>query len=134
MLPLAFGIRFAETPTTNAAENVRIGTALRNAFCERDFWSLSLGFFVCGFQVVFIAIHLPTFLADEGIGRGVATTALALIGLVNIAGTYYASVWGRRRSKPHFLIWIDFARAAAIAAFVLLTVSAHCVEIDVPKL
>ena len=123
MLPLAFGIRFAEAPTTNAAENVGFGTALRDALCERDFWLLSLGFFACGFQVVFIAVHLPAFLADEGTGSGVATTALALIGLVNIAGTYYAGLWGGTRSKPHLLVWIYFARAAAIAAFVLLPVS-----------
>ncbi len=85
---------------------------------------MSLGFFVCGFQVVFIALHLPAFLADEGLDVSVATTVLALIGLVNIAGTYYAGLWGGRRRKPMLLSWIYVGRALAIAAFVLLPISA----------
>jgi len=87
MFPLAFGIRTAPAPVANAVEDVSFSKALRDAFGQRDFWLLSLGFFACGFQVVFIAVHLPAFLADEGVGSGVATVVLALIGLVNIAGT-----------------------------------------------
>lgn len=98
--------------------------ALRDAFGQRDFWLLSLGFFACGFQVVFIAVHLPAFLADEGIGAGVATIVLALIGLVNIAGTYYAGLWGGRHRKPMLLSWIYLGRAVAIAAFILLPITA----------
>jgi MFS family permease len=99
------------------------GAALRQALGARDFWLLSLGFFVCGFQVVFIAVHLPAFLADEGLGAGVATAVLALIGLVNVAGTYCAGLWGGRRSKPALLAWIYLGRAVAIAAFVALPVT-----------
>jgi len=124
MFPLAFGIRNAPAPIASADEDVSFGQALRDAFGQRDFWLLSLGFFACGFQVVFIAVHLPAFLADEGLGSGVATTVLALIGLVNIAGTYYAGLWGGRHRKPMLLSWIYLGRAAAIAAFVLLPVTA----------
>ena len=124
MFPLAFGIRNAAAPIASADEDVSFGQALRDAFGQRDFWLLSLGFFACGFQVVFIAVHLPAFLADEGLGSGVATTVLALIGLVNIAGTYYAGRWGGRHRKPMLLSWIYLGRAAAIAAFVLLPVTA----------
>jgi MFS family permease len=124
MLPLAFGIRNAPAPVASTTEDVSFGQALRDAFGQRDFWLLSLGFFACGFQVVFIAVHLPAFLADEGVGSGVATTVLALIGLVNIAGTYYAGLWGGRLRKPMLLSWIYLGRAAAIAAFVLLPVTA----------
>lgn len=124
MLPLAFGIRFAPAPITSTDEDVSSGQALRDAFGTRDFWLLSLGFFACGFQVVFIAVHLPAFLADEGLGAGVATTVLALIGLVNIAGTYMAGLWGGRMRKPMLLSWIYLGRAAVIAAFVLLPVTA----------
>lgn len=124
MFPLAFGIRNAAAPIASADEDVSFGQALRDAFGQRDFWLLSLGFFACGFQVVFIAVHLPAFLADEGLGSGVATTVLALIGLVNIAGTYYAGLWGGRHRKPMLLSWIYLGRAAAIAAFVLLPVTA----------
>ena len=124
MFTLAIGIRNAPAPIASTDEDVSFGQALRDAFGQRDFWLLSLGFFACGFQVVFIAVHLPAFLADEGVGSGVATLVLALIGLVNIAGTYYAGLWGGRHRKPMLLSWIYLGRAAAIAAFVLLPVTA----------
>lgn len=124
MVPLAFGIRSVPAPIASATEDVSFTRALRDAFGQRDFWLLSLGFFACGFQVVFIAVHLPAFLADEGVGNGVATLVLALIGLVNIAGTYYSGLWGGRHRKPMLLSWIYLGRALAIAAFVMLPVSA----------
>ena len=123
MFPLAFGIRKAQAPVLSTGEDVSFTQALRDAFGTRDFWLLSLGFFVCGFQVVFIAVHLPVFLADEGIVSGVAMTVLALIGLVNIAGTYYAGLWGGRHRKPMLLSWIYLGRAVVISAFVLLPVT-----------
>jgi MFS family permease len=123
MFPLAFGIRSASPSTFFAEEDVSFTQALRDAFGLRDFWLLSLGFFACGFQVVFIAVHLPAFLMDKGVGDGVAMTVLALIGLVNIAGTYYAGLWGGRHSKPMLLTWIYLGRAAVISAFVLLPIT-----------
>ena len=123
MLPLAFGIRSASTPTSSVLENVSFTQALRDAFETRDFWLLSLGFFTCGFQVVFIAVHLPAFLADQGVGNGVSTSVLALIGLVNIAGTYYAGLWGGIYSKPMLLTMIYLGRAIVIGLFVLLPIT-----------
>lgn len=123
MFPLAFGIRSASPSTFFAEEDVSFTQALRDAFGLRDFWLLSLGFFACGFQVVFIAVHLPAFLMDKGVGDGVAMTVLALIGLVNIAGTYYAGLWGGRHSKPMLLTWIYLGRAVVISAFVLLPIT-----------
>lgn len=118
LLERGFAGASAPAPTDLSA-----GQALREALGHRGFWLLSLGFFVCGFQVVFIAVHLPAFLADEGLPTSVATTVLALIGLVNVAGTYYAGLWGGRCSKPRLLVWIYLGRAAAIALFVLLPVT-----------
>ncbi len=123
IVPLSFGLMERDRAAT-VQVGPGAGAALRGALGSRDFWLLSLGFFACGFQVVFIATHLPAFLADEGVGAGVASTVLALIGLVNIAGTYYAGLWGGRRRKPMLLTWIYLARALAIAAFVLLPVTA----------
>jgi MFS family permease len=123
MLPLALGIRNMPAKPASVEEDVTFSRALRDAFGTRDFWLLSLGFFACGFQVVFIAVHLPASLADEGLGNGVAMTVLALIGLVNIAGTYYAGLWGGRHRKPMLLSWIYLGRAVVIAAFVLLPVT-----------
>lgn len=99
------------------------GEALAEALHNRDFWLLSLGFFVCSFQVVFIAVHLPAYLADEGLPPKVATIVLALIGLVNIAGTYFAGLWGGIYRKPRMLVWIYLGRAVAIAAFIFLPVT-----------
>ncbi len=126
MVPLAFGLgEHRDRSTASAAVSQSAAAALREAFAMRDFWLLSLGFFACGFQVVFIATHLPAFLADEGIGAGVATIVLALIGLVNIAGTYYAGLWGGTRSKPLLLSGLYLGRAVAIAAFVMLPVTEY---------
>jgi len=123
MFPLALSLR--EPPHPRSVVPVQgAGAALREALAMRDFWLLSLGFFACGFQVVFIAVHLPAYLADKGLDAGVAVVVLALIGLVNIVGTWLAGLWGGRRRKPMLLSWIYLGRAAAIAGFVLLPVSA----------
>jgi MFS family permease len=103
---------------------VSAGAAVRTALAHRGFQLLALGFFVCGFQVVFIATHVPAFLADKGLPVEVGSTVLALIGLFNIAGTYYAGLWGGRHRKPMLLAWLYLARAAIIAAFAFLPVSA----------
>ena len=123
MFFMAFGIGSASPSTTFVAEDVSFMQVLQDAFGMRDFWLLSLGFFACGFQVVFIAVHLPAFLADKGVGNAVAMTVLALIGLVNIAGTYYAGLWGGKHRKPMLLTWIYLGRAATISIFVLFPVT-----------
>jgi MFS family permease len=99
------------------------GQALREAFRHRGFRLLAFGFFVCGFQVVFIITHLPAFLVDRGLSLSVGTNALALVGLANVAGAYLAGVWGGRVSKPALLAAIYAGRAVVIAAFVWLPIS-----------
>jgi len=124
MMPLALGMSEKSRPEDLSTPATTALQALGEALSMRDFWLLSSGFFVCGFQVVFIAVHLPAYLADGGVNAVVATSVLALIGLVNIAGTYIAGLWGGRARKPMLLSWIYLARAAVIAAFVMLPVSA----------
>ena len=124
ILPLAFGMKEAAQPESPGARQTTAREALAEAFAARDFWLLAFGFFACGFQVVFIAVHLPALLADKGIDASVATTVLALIGLFNVAGTYYAGLWGGTRSKPMMLFWVYLCRAAVIAAFVIIPASA----------
>ncbi|GJD47810.1 L-lactate transporter [Methylobacterium crusticola] len=125
IVPLSYPLleRTGSSPSMPAPNGQTIGEALREALGHMGFWLLSLGFFVCGFQVVFIAVHLPAFLADKGLPTSVATTVLALIGLVNVAGTYYAGLWGGRYSKPRLLVWIYLGRAVSIALFVLLPIT-----------
>lgn len=103
------------------------GEAMREALTHRGYLLLSIGFFVCGFQVVFVGIHLPAYLADRGMAPHVAVTALALIGLFNILGTYTAGWLGSRMPKRYILSIIYFGRAVVIMAFILLPLSAASV-------
>ncbi len=118
IIPLAFGLH--EPPkATSSGPKQSIMAALREAFAYPSFRLLMLGYFVCGFQVVFIGVHLPSYLKDQGLAPGVATTALALIGLFNVFGTYTAGSLGQRLAKRYILAAIYALRAVAIVAFVL---------------
>ncbi|MCY1160340.1 oxalate/formate antiporter family transporter [compost metagenome] len=94
---------------------------------HQPFWFLALGFFVCGFQVVFIGIHLPGYLIDHGFNATTGTIFLALVGLFNIVGTYSAGWLGGKYSKPHLLMWLYGLRGIAIIAFLLSPLSAWTV-------
>ena len=100
------------------------GQAMSEALGHRGYILLTTGFFICGFQVVFIAVHLPAYLADKGLPADVAVTALALIGLFNIVGTYFAGWLGGRVPKKYILSTNYFARAVVIALFFWLPVTA----------
>jgi predicted MFS family arabinose efflux permease len=81
------------------------------------------GYFVCGFQVVFIGVHLPSFLKDQGMSPQLASTALALIGLFNIFGTYAAGSLGQVVAKHKILSGIYLARGIIIAIFISLPIT-----------
>lgn len=93
---------------------------MREAFRYPSFQLLTAGYFVCGFQVVLIGVHLPSYLKDHGMAPQVAGYALALIGLFNVFGTYASGVLGQRLRKAHILAFIYLARAIAISAFLLV--------------
>ncbi|MBL8329849.1 MAG: MFS transporter [Rubrivivax sp.] len=94
-----------------------IGAALREAFAYPSFLLLMAGYFVCGFQVVFIGVHMPSYLKDQGLSPQVATVSLALIGLFNVFGTYAAGTLGQHFAKRHILAVIYLARSLAIVLF-----------------
>jgi predicted MFS family arabinose efflux permease len=119
IMPLAFGLREPKGAAPGGHRQ-SVGSALREAFGYRSFLLLMAGYFVCGFQVVFIGVHMPSFLKDEGLAPGVATIALALIGLFNIFGTYGAGVLGQRLAKRHILAAIYLLRAVVIVVFISL--------------
>ena len=100
-----------------------VGAAIREAFSSPSFRWLTAGYFVCGFQVVFIGVHLPSYLRDHGLPAHVATTALMLIGLFNVVGTYLAGSLGGRIPKRTILSAIYAARALVILAFVTAPVT-----------
>jgi predicted MFS family arabinose efflux permease len=122
ILPLAFGLR-EPPPAASSGPRQSIGAALREAFAYPSFRWLMAGYFVCGFHLVFIGVHMPSYLKDKGLGPEVATVALMLIGLFNVFGTYGAGMLGQRFPKRHILSGIYLTRSLAIAAFVLLPLS-----------
>lgn len=101
--------------------------AVGEAFTHRGYVLLTVGFFVCGFQVVFVGVHLPAYLADRGMPPHVAVTALALVGLFNIIGTYISGWLGGRMRKKYILSFIYFGRAIVFAVFVTMPLSAASV-------
>ncbi len=117
IVPLAGMIKDHPLPVVGHEQTLR--EALREACGHSGFWLLSLGFFVCGFQVVFIGVHLPAYLVDQHLPAVVGTTVLALVGLFNVFGTYFAGWLGGRMSKPRLLSALYLARAVVIAAFVM---------------
>jgi MFS family permease len=120
IIPLSFGLReqrSAFAPAAGASQSV--GGALREAFGYGSFRLLTAGYFVCGFQVVFIGVHLPSYLKDHGLSPGVATTALALVGLFNVIGTYTAGELGQRFPRRYILSAIYLLRSVCITLFLL---------------
>lgn len=124
IMPLALGLRepgFAGGGMPKREQS--IVQALREAFKYRSFQLLMAGYFVCGFQVVFIGVHMPSYLKDNGLSPQVASYALALIGLFNVIGTYAAGALGQRMPKRYILAFIYLARAVAISIFLLVPLS-----------
>ena len=114
----------AASPRAPGEPEWALGTALAHASRHPHYWLLNGGFFVCGFHIAFVGTHLPAYLVDRGIPAAIGAWALALIGLFNIAGSYLFGVWGGKRSRPMLLAGLYAARAFAIAAFIMLPLSA----------
>jgi MFS family permease len=100
-----------------------IRQALVEARHHSGFLYLTAGFFVCGWHVAFIAVHLPAYLADGGISTEVAAWCLALIGLCNVIGSYTAGVLGGRLSKKYCLSVLYLTRSVVILAFITVPLS-----------
>jgi len=124
MVPLAWGLHepaLAGSFTMRREQSIL--QALGEAFKYPSFQLLMAGYFVCGFQVVFIGVHMPSYLRDKGLSPQVASYALALIGLFNVFGTYAAGVLGQRMQKKNILAFIYLARAFAISTFLIVPLS-----------
>jgi MFS family permease len=124
MAPLAAVL--AEPNRSGAAQHHHqpIRDAIAEAAAHKGFWLLTFGYFVCGFQVVFIGVHLPAYLADHGLPGNVGVTCLALIGFFNIIGTYGAGWLGQHHSKKHLLAFIYVARSVIIVIFLATPLTA----------
>ncbi len=111
----------AKAGLTSTAESAR--QAIGQAFGYKSFWLLLLGFFVCGFQLAFITVHLPPYLSDLGLTASTASWAIAMVGLFNVIGGYSAGIACGRYSRKFLLSWIYFLRGLATIAFLLLPIS-----------
>ena len=119
ILPMALLLRESTAVTRSAGggSDQSVRAALREAFSNRSFQLVTAGYFVCGFQLIFIGLHLPSYLKDQGMSPGVATTALAIVGLFNVVGTYAAGTLGQRLPKRYILSAIYGLRSLVIALF-----------------
>ena len=120
LVPLAYGLGERKIVP---GMNQTIGQAVREASGHSGFWFLTAGFFVCGFQVTFVAVHLPAFIADKGLPAWLGAASLSLIGLFNIAGTLIAGWLGGRYRKKYVLSLLYLLRSLAFVLFLIAPVS-----------
>jgi predicted MFS family arabinose efflux permease len=132
LIPLAWGLRddpqaLRDEATARNIQNPELkqtaAQALREALTHPSYLLLTGGYFVCGFQLAFIGVHLPSYLKDHQLDPSVATTALALIGLFNVIGTYVAGALGQKWRKTWILSAIYTLRSAVMVAFILTPIS-----------
>jgi len=118
---------FAQPGTSNkqtAGEtSLTMPQAIGKAFGHNSYLLLVAGFFVCGFQLAFVTVHLPPDLASKGITKEFAGFAMGFIGLFNVIGAYSAGVLGGKREKRLPLASIYLLRSVVITAFILLPVT-----------
>lgn len=124
LLALALrGDRVAQAQAQGSATASSMGEALRQASSHRSYWLLIAGFFVCGFQLSFITVHLPPYLNDLGISGRTAAWALGLIGAFNILGSYLGGVLSATMPRRVILAGIYALRAVVTTVFLLVPIS-----------
>ncbi|MGB5705262.1 MAG: MFS transporter [Arenicellales bacterium] len=120
MIPLALILPSDPNVSTEAFSNQTMAEALREAGKHSGYVLLTLGFFVCGFHVAFITVHFPAYIRDLGLDPAIGAWSIALIGLMNIIGSFLSGMAGQRFSKKVSLSTIYFARALTILGLLLL--------------
>jgi MFS family permease len=120
IVPLAAGL--VGKPTHTGPQQT-VSAALAEVARDKSFHLLFWGYFVCGFQVVFIAVHFPSFLMDKGLPANLGMQAIALVGLFNILGSFLAGWLGGRYAKKYLLSAIYISRSVLISVFLLLPIT-----------
>ena len=116
--------RSADAPVAGAPAQQSVTQALSEALGHRSYVLLVLGFFTCGFQIFFIAVHLPAYVVDRGLPAWVGGWTIAVIGLFNIVGAITAGWLSASMPKRYILSFIYFGRAVAILIYIMLPPSA----------
>jgi len=123
IIPLSLAL-VGDPSAGGGARQQSIGEALREAMGEKGFHLLFWGYFVCGFHIAMLTVHLPAYVSDAGLSAAHGMTALALIGLFNVIGTFGAGWLGGRFSKKYLLSTIYAVRGLLIALLILLPLMA----------
>ena len=123
IVPLALALRGRSDESAHAVKPQSLGEALHEAGRHRSYWLLVAGFFVCGFHVAFIQVHMPAYIKDLGLPASLGAWAIGFVGLFNVIGAYGAGVLAGKRSRKRILSAIYFGRAVVIAIFVLTPAS-----------
>ena len=121
-VPLAMGLGPRVGPEPGAAR-LGLGASLAEAARDRSFVLLTVGFFVCGFQLAFIMVHLPPYLGDKGMAPWLGAAALTLVGICNIAGTLACGWLGQRFEKRLVLTGLYLTRTVLLVGFLLAPLS-----------
>jgi predicted MFS family arabinose efflux permease len=122
-IPCALPMRDHARTTAALGPEHTLTAALKEAFRHRGFWLLNIGFLACGFQLAFIAMHLPAYLFDRGLQAKDAVAGLAIIALTNVAGTYFCGLYGGLYRRKYLLCVLYLVRSLAMALFVLFPLS-----------
>lgn len=120
LLPLAWPLGGKPETTAGLVRQQTVREALAEAARHPSYWYLIAGFFVCGFHVAFIMVHLPAFAIDQGLPNWVGPFALSVVGIANIIGTYIAGQSGRFIEKRRGLSLIYFGRSVIFLGFLFL--------------
>jgi len=123
MVPLAAALAGRADPAANAEKPQGFGDALREAASHSGYLYLNAGFFVCGFHLAFVGVHLPAFLADEGFSPWLATAALTIVGMTNIIGVYGFGVLGGHYPKKIVLSCLYLGRAFVFFLFIVIPIT-----------
>ena len=128
IIPLASALSGRNPQSTPAGQAEQsVGGALADAGRDMSFHLLFWGYFTCGFQVVFIGLHLPSYVVDQGLSPTLGASAIAVVGLFNIIGSFTSGWLGGRYSKKYLLSGLYLARSLVIAAFVFMPLSTFSV-------
>ena len=126
IIPLALPFLIQNTKKSAVVQGetaMSMGTAISTAFAHPSYLLLTAGFFVCGFQLAFITVHFPPYLAEHGISKEIGWLAMLLIGLFNVVGAYSSGIIGGKFVKRIPLSAIYFARAALYTIYILTPIS-----------
>lgn len=123
MMPLAWPLSGKPSAAAGLIDNQTLGQAFKEAFTHPSYLLLVAGFYVCGFHVAFYSVHLPAFVADQGLDASVAVIALTMVGLGNLAGTYIAGQSGRFVQKRQGLSLIYFGRCFVFLGLLFLPIT-----------